>query len=1776
LSQRRQRAGRQSGVEVLEVRWLLAVDVSPYQSLQAAANAAAIVAYPTARVLHTDFFAEPHGSAGPVGMTPAMISHAYGFDQIMFGNIVGDGAGQTIAIVDAYDTPTIWHDLQAFDAAFGIPDPPSFIRIAQDGSTNYPPVDPAGPGGNNWEVETALDVEWVHALAPKANIILVEANSNGADLWVAVNYARSIPNVSVVSMSFGGSEAFRNDSLFTTPAGHNGVTFVASTGDDGVPGGYPAFSPNVLAVGGTTLTLDASYNITNETGWSGSGGGISQYVPQPNYQAGIATQSTVYRTIPDVSFDANPSTGAAIYDSYNNGTTTPWSRIGGTSFSAPSWAALIAIADQGRTLNGLPTLDGRGGTLPAIYAMPSSNFRDITSGNNGMAAGTGYDLVTGRGSPKASLVAASLVAASSISGTVFADTNNDGVQQNTETGLGGWTAYDDLNNNGVLDPPAYTTVASTFSPALSIPDATSNVTSTLDVGDLHGSILDINVNFTIHHTRDSNLTVTLISPAGTSVLLVNHNGSTGANFINTNIDDQAGTAISSGTAPFTATYRPSSVLSALIGQNPQGTWKLVVADTVSGNTGVLDNWSLKILTPSEPSVSTSGDGGYEFRSAAAGTHHIRVVTPTGFAPTGSTPGVYDLTTAAGVISYGDNFAALGSALSGKLFFDPNANGTQELGEVGLAWVAFDDRNNNGAYDSTSLWSGTSTDAPKSIADQSTILSTLTINGVSGAISDLNVNLTLHHTRDSDLAITLISPDGTYIPLTNHNGGTGANFLNTTFDDQAATAITSGSAPFSNTYRPSSVLSTLNGKNPNGVWKLLVADTVANNSGTLDGWSLQITTNAAEPYALSDYDGNYQFSNLIAGVHHIRQAPTPYTTLTAPASGVYDVTVSAQTNFTGRNFGNLSSILASTGGPYTINEGSSLSLNGSASGGSEPYTFTWDLNGDGVYGDAEGATPTLDWNQLVALGITNGPSVFNIRLRVDDADTNIGISTTSLLTVNNAAPTANAGGPYTINEEDGLSLAGSGTDPVDSLNYSWDINGDGTFGDAMGAAPTLTWNQLVALGVNNGPSTFNIKLRVDDGDGGVTISTPALLTVNNVAPTADAGGPYTISEGEGLSLAGSGTDPVDALSYSWDINGDGTFGDAMGAAPSLTWNQLVALGVNNGPNTFNVKLRVDDGDGGVTISTPVLLTVNNVAPTVDAGGPYTINEGDGLSLSGAGADPADVLSYSWDINGDGTFGDAVGAAPTVTWNQLVALGINNGPSTFNVKLRVDDGDGGVAVSTSTLLTVNNVAPTANAGGPYTINEGEGLSLAGSGADPADTLGYSWDLNGDDTFGDAVGASPTLTWNQLVALGINNGPGTFNVKLRVDDGDGGVTISTPVALTVQNVAPTIGIAGTSTALRGDTQLFTLTVADVAADQAAGFTFAINWGDGSPVQTATGLSGLQVPHAFNKLGSLTISVTATEQDGATSTPAALGVQVDAVQLRPNAQNPALLDLVWGGASGNDTVQFTQLTQLSATSVRVHEMQINGAAVDNVQDFSGVTGRVIALGNAGNDALDARGLATTSATLDGGAGNNTLYGGNGGDTLIGGSNGGEGKQGSNVIIAGNGDNTIYGNSVIGRKGVTGGNNLIVGGSGHDTIYGAFGANPTGNGGEGGQNLIVGGGGGDTIYASQITDGAEGGHGSILIDGTTSLNQAALQAVLAEWTSARSLTDKIANITGTGSGSRNNGNSFLLPGMNVASDGVPDQITSDTNGSANWLLLKPLQDTTDRVKPTDVETNLP
>jgi hypothetical protein len=384
--------------------------------------------------LHTPAAIGPtHGFTGtvdvsdpsPLGYGPSDIRRAYGFDRISFTDaqgqtIPGDGRGQTIAIVDAYDAPNIVADLYTFDQQFGLADPPQFLKVDQTGGTTYPRPD------DGWGMEIALDVEWAHVMAPQANILLVESTTNeDGDMWAAVDYARRQPGVVAVSMSWGEDEYAGEsevDAHLVTPVGHGGVTFLAASGDDGGQPVSPSTSPNAVAVGGTSLVTGYRYGLdyATEIAWFGSSGGISSYNPQPAYQQGVVSPwSTTMRTGPDVAFNADPFNGFDVYDSSDG---SGWGVVGGTSAGAPQWAALVAIADQGRALRGLGSLDGPTEALPALYQMPDIDFNDTTMGGNwNYECEPGYDLVTGLGSPHADLVANDLVRAGTAAGpfTVF-------------------------------------------------------------------------------------------------------------------------------------------------------------------------------------------------------------------------------------------------------------------------------------------------------------------------------------------------------------------------------------------------------------------------------------------------------------------------------------------------------------------------------------------------------------------------------------------------------------------------------------------------------------------------------------------------------------------------------------------------------------------------------------------------------------------------------------------------------------------------------------------------------------------------------------------------------------------------------------------------------------------------------------------------------------------------------------------------------------------------------------------------------------------------------------------------------------------------------------------------------------------------------------------------------------------------------------------------------------------------------------------------------------
>lgn len=409
-----------------------------------------------------------------------------------------DGRGQTIAVIDSYGSDTMAHDLHVFDQAFGLqamcgeegvacqPGMPTFSELHLQGSpaTKAPPPNSKGTKQEDksaWALEVALDVEMAHAMAPGANILLVAtptAETLGVQglpqMMAAEQYVVDNHLATVISQSFGTAEgAFGSANSVKSlrkafeSAAQNGVTVLASSGDDGSSGtkktpvkkggttlpdpsvGWPASDPLVTGVGGTYLctdpnaTADRVVDSTDapavckanpgraEVGWTFSGGGFSQWFDRPDYQAGLPAGSTpigAQRGVPDIGLQASAGTGALVYlslppDGQSGlmcGTapcSTGWYDIGGTSLACPEWAGLVAVAAQ---LNG----GGLGPINPALYKLAAdpakyaADFHDVTTGNNtadptvpGYPATTGWDPVTGLGTPDAAKLVPDLVAA---------------------------------------------------------------------------------------------------------------------------------------------------------------------------------------------------------------------------------------------------------------------------------------------------------------------------------------------------------------------------------------------------------------------------------------------------------------------------------------------------------------------------------------------------------------------------------------------------------------------------------------------------------------------------------------------------------------------------------------------------------------------------------------------------------------------------------------------------------------------------------------------------------------------------------------------------------------------------------------------------------------------------------------------------------------------------------------------------------------------------------------------------------------------------------------------------------------------------------------------------------------------------------------------------------------------------------------------------------------------------------------------------------------------
>jgi subtilase family serine protease len=373
--------------------------------------------------------------------SPQEMRTAYGLNNLINAGMVG--SGQTIVLIESYGSPTVAADLQTFDQDYGLPDPPSLTVISPLGTV---PFDPNDSGQVGWAFETTLDVQWAHAIAPGAAIVVMTSPVNetegvqGMPEFLALEkYALDHHLGKIISQSWGATENTLFDAAgrkvlddfsdLYARARSERVTVFASAGDSGSSNveldgvtiypfptvGFPASSPLVTAVGGTSLYLDTAGHYQSETVWDevalgggAGGGGISQVFREPGYQRetlpdGVQHQLGHMRGLPDISYNADPFTPILIYVGFLGSANAGYYFIGGTSEGSPQWAGIAADLNQ---YAGQPL----GFLNPAIYSIGGSGHfreigRDITVGNNGYngvpgyLAAPGWDLASGWGTP---------------------------------------------------------------------------------------------------------------------------------------------------------------------------------------------------------------------------------------------------------------------------------------------------------------------------------------------------------------------------------------------------------------------------------------------------------------------------------------------------------------------------------------------------------------------------------------------------------------------------------------------------------------------------------------------------------------------------------------------------------------------------------------------------------------------------------------------------------------------------------------------------------------------------------------------------------------------------------------------------------------------------------------------------------------------------------------------------------------------------------------------------------------------------------------------------------------------------------------------------------------------------------------------------------------------------------------------------------------------------------------------------------------------------------
>jgi hypothetical protein len=461
---------------------------------------------------------------------------------------------------------------------------------------------------------------------------------------------------------------------------------------------------------------------------------------------------------------------------------------------------------------------------------------------------------------------------------------------------------------------------------------------------------------------------------------------------------------------------------------------------------------------------------------------------------------------------------------------------------------------------------------------------------------------------------------------------------------------------------------------------------------------------------------------------------------------------------------------------------------------------------------------------------------------DLAVANQGAATVSVLLsgATSSVPVANPGGPYSVGEAGSVQLNGNNSSGT-GLSYSWDLDGDGIFGETgagatrgteTGATPTFS-----AAGLD-GPTTRTVSLRVTDSNS-ATSTASATINVNNVAPTLTISGANSVNEGSSYTLNLASSDPGSDTIASWLITwGDGSTQTVSGNPSSVTHTFA-----DSGSRTITATATDEDGTHS---SNSKSVTVNNVAPTLTVSGPNSGNEGSAYSLTLTESDPGTDTITRWVI----TWGD--GSTQTINANPSSVTHTYADNGSYTITATATDEDGTYS-SNSKAVSIINVAPTLTISGANSGNEGTGYTLNLAESDPgADTISQ-WVINWGD------GSTQTVTGNPANITHSYADQGAYSISATATDEDGSYSANTK-SVTINNIAPTLTLGGPSTGSEGTAYTLTLSESDPGADTIT--QWIINWGDGSSQTINADPSS--ATHTYADNASYTITATATDEDG------------------------------------------------------------------------------------------------------------------------------------------------------------------------------------------------------------------------------------------------------------------------------------------------------------------------